>query len=301
MSEAASFNTVLSEPLIEACSRGRFKDVVSLLDAGADPNSAIEEMGRNGLRKVYPISATFRVLARGDALPRLALRQSERIIQALVNSGARLRLVEREVLLHSVRMGMPDMISKLVEHGARVQRYAHELMEMAILQNKLDCANRLKALGVEPNVRDQWGSTTFLDLCSGKLGWGLAASSTSQADSVDRLRERLRALFELGVDMNITDKVGATALMRSIVEGQDAAMRALLEEGASLEPAMCNGVNALHLAAGSGSLERLKLILKHVTDRGQIERIRVLRLQPDVKAHLTQTLHEHWENQAESA
>jgi hypothetical protein len=294
VSETNTFNTTLAEPLIEACSEGRFKDVVSLLESGADPNAGVEEMGRHGVRKVFPMTATFRILARGDALPKLAQKQAERIIHKLVDAGARMRQVEREVLLHSVRMGMPDMITYLATNGARVHRFGHELMEMAILHHKLDCAARLKAMGIDPNVRDQWGSTTFLDLCSGSLKFHMIDAQAFKADPLRWFRNRLGELFELGVQINSVDAVGATALMRSIVAQQDVITRALLEEGASLQPAMRNGVNALHLAAASGSLDRLKRILRNVADRSQIERMRVTRLQPDIKAHLAHVLAQPW-------
>jgi ankyrin repeat protein len=294
VSQIPSFNTTLAEPLIEACSEGRFKDVVSLLESGADPNSTVEEMGRYGARKVYPMTATFRVLARGDALPKLAQKQSERIIHALVQAGAQMRQVDREVLLHAVRMGMPDMIVYLVGRGARVHRYGHELMEMAILNHRSECIVALKSLGIDPNVRDQWGSTTFLDLCSGALKFAPIEQNLHLEDPVAWFRKRFSALFQLGVQINSTDGVGATALMRSIVAQQDPIMHALLDEGASLQPTMRNGVNALHLAAASGSLSRVKRILRNIADRSQIERMRALSLQPDIKAHLAQLLSQHW-------
>lgn len=290
MSEINSFNTALVEPLIDACSQGRFKNVVALLGSGADPNASVDEMGRHGIRKVYPMTATFRIIARGDALPKLAQRQSERIIHALIGAGARMRQVEREVLLHSVRMGMPEMIDHLVLNGARAHRYGHELMEMAILHHKIDCAVKLKSLGVDPNIRDQWGSSTFLDLCSGALKFQMIDPESFKEDPLNWFRSRLCGLFELGVQINCIDAVGATALMRSIVAKQDVIMRSLLEEGASLQPTMRNGVNAVHLAVASGSLDRLKRILRNVSDRNQIDRMNVVKIHSDVKAHLAYIL-----------
>lgn len=286
MTETKAFNTTLAEPLIEACSEGRFKDVVSLLESGADPNLGVEEVGKNGVRQVYPITATFRVLARGDSLPKMAQRQAERIVDALVQAGAKIRQVEREALIHAVRLGMPEMISFLTDHGARLHRHGHELMEIAILQNKLECAHRLKSLGIDPNVQDQWGCTSFLDICAGKLKLDLVEPALHDADPLRWYRNRMGELFALGVKINNTDRAGATALMRAIVCRQEVIVRALLEEGSSLQPVMRNGVGALHLAASSGSLECFKRVARHASDRSQIERMSAAGLPADVQAHL---------------
>lgn len=286
MTETIVFNTSLAEPLNEACSEGRFKDVVSFLESGADPNLGVKEMSKNGMRQVYPITATFRLLARGDSLPKLAQRQAERIVSALVRAGAKIQQVEREALIHAVRLGMPEMISFLAGHGARLHRHGHELMELAILQNKLECAHRLKALGIDPNVQDSWGCTSFLDICAGKLQLGLVEPELHTADPLKWYRNRMGELFALGVKINNTDRAGATALMRAIVCRQDVIVQALLEEGSSLQPVMRNGVGALHLAASSGSLECFKRVARHLADRSQIDRMSATGLQADVQAYL---------------
>lgn len=275
-----------NEALIEACSSGRLKDVEALLASGADPTKGVDERGRHGLRKVFPLTATFRVVARGDALPRVAHRQVERIISALITAGATVLNVDREVLLYAVRLGMPDMLTFLFDKGARVLKFGHELMETSILHHKMECAKRLKLLGVDPNVRDQWGSTTFLDICSGMLRLRMEEPAPYQEDPVHWYRQRMTELFALGVKINNTDHSGVTALMRSIVSNQEVIMRALLQEGASLHPTMRNGVGALHLAAYSGSLLCFKDFVSHVEDREQIEKLKKFRLHPEITEYI---------------
>lgn len=286
MAEESAFNAALSEPLIEACAEGRLKEVSTLLKASADPNALVTEPGRQGMRKIYPLTATFRLFSKGDTLPRIIQRQCERIIETLLQAGARIRTVEREMLVHCVRMNNSEMLVFLVNHGARVQRFGHELMEVAILYHNLECAYQLKSLGIDPNIRDHWGSTTFLDICAGMLKLRPLQTELSPDELVQWLRARLGDLFDLGIQINSVDTIGATALMRAIVNRNDAMVRALLEEGASLQPIMRNGVNALHLAASCGSMEQFKKILRHVADKSQLERLGKLRLQPDIKAHL---------------
>lgn len=276
----ATLNTTLAEPLIEACSEGRFKDVAALLDSGADPNAGVEEMGRNGVRLVRPLTAIFRVVARGDTMPKIAQRQSHRIMQTLIEHGARIRIVEREVLIYAVRLGLPKTLQFLVEQGARAHRYAHELMENAILMHKLDCIDALASFGIDPNVRDQWGSTTFLDICAGNLRLEVRAGVPQD------LTQRLGQLIEHGIDIHATDRMGTTALMRAVVSQQDGLMQALLIHKASAAPTLRNGVCAVHLAALSGSINRIRLIMAHADVRKDLERLNVKRLQPDVKAFL---------------
>ena len=288
-----TLNTTLAEPLIEACSEGRFKDVEALLQSGADPNAGVEEMGRHGVRTVRPLTATFRVLARGDAMPKVASRQAERIMLALIAAGARVRIVEREMLVYAVRMGLPETLNFLVEQGARVHRFGHELMECAMLFRRLDCVEALARLGIDPNVRDQWGSSTFLDICSGNLR--LESTQLRGVEAATELAIRFQELFARGVDINVTDRLGSTPLMRAIVNHQDAAMMALLECGAEVDRALRNGVTAVHLAAASGSQDRLRRILAASEEsREHIERLSVKRLQPDVKAFLAAFLMEPW-------
>lgn len=290
-----ALNTTLAEPLIEACSEGRFKDVAALLESGADPNVGVEELGRYGVRTVRPLTAIFRVMARADMLPKVAQHQVHRIITALIEAGARVRLADREMLIYAVRMGLPETLQFLVEHGARAHRFGHELMESAIVSRKLECIDVLAKLGIDPNVRDQWGSTTFLDVCFGNL------SFDPRPASVEEMTRLIRQLMDHGLDINVTDRLGTTALMRSIVGQQDTIMQALLACGARADLTLPNGVCAAHLAAHTGSVSRLRMLLGNEHVRKDLERLNVKRLQPDVKAFLAALMTQPWAGEAQAA
>ena len=62
----------------------------------------------------------------------------------------------------------------------------------------------------------------------------------------------LRALIELGADVNKANNDGLTPLYVGAQEGHEAMVRALIELGADINKASDKGVTPLHIAAQKG-------------------------------------------------
>ncbi|MCA9290387.1 MAG: ankyrin repeat domain-containing protein [Phycisphaerales bacterium] len=103
--------------------------------------------------------------------------------------------------------------------------------------------------GVDARTRDPNGRTPLHSIC-----WNM------ESDDVEQI---IRALVAAGAEVNAVDDSGTTA-MHEAVQGDlpnPTAVRALLESGAHADPADLDGITPLMLAAMSGDVECIRLLL----------------------------------------
>lgn len=73
--------------------------------------------------------------------------------------------------------------------------------------------------------------------------------------------EKLLELITKGIDVNLTNEIGVTALHLSAKEGHVKVVNELLKHGARVDAATQKGVTALHVASLSGKVDVIKLLL----------------------------------------
>lgn len=100
------------------------------------------------------------------------------------------------------------------------------------------------------------------------------ATLLDAADEGD-VEEVRRLVEERGVDVNICNETGATALHRAAGHGQVEVLEFLMGHGARLNATDSDNWTALHVACSVGSLDAVKVLLRHhanvelVTDNGE--------------------------------
>ncbi len=73
--------------------------------------------------------------------------------------------------------------------------------------------------------------------------------------------DRLNQLLDQGVDVNVGDRTGVTALMRAAYHGQEPIVRALIEHGADLDARDNGGLTAMTMARHAGHHGTVDLLL----------------------------------------
>lgn len=171
-------------------------------------------------------------------------------------------------------------IERLLELGAAADAEGANgktALMVAAQAGELPLVRRLLSAGADVNARNANGGSPLMYAAAGghaeitrllisrgaevstraRLGWTplLVAAATGHTEAV-------RVLLDAGADVDCRDAYGWTPLMRA-VSGSDAdTVRVLLTEGKpDLEAAEENGATALHIAAGEGQVELVRLLL----------------------------------------
>lgn len=78
--------------------------------------------------------------------------------------------------------------------------------------------------------------------------------------------ETLRELIGKGINVNVQNDVGKTALMTAVLAGQTDVITLLLESGAKVDRRNVDGLTALHWAASEGREDILQMLLNRNPD-----------------------------------
>lgn len=226
-----------------------YKAAKHLLAAGADPNT------RDGR---YNVPALFAVTA-ARSVPKLA--------RLLLDAGA--RPDDEESLFHSAERARIDSLELLVGAGANVN-YAGEygMTALYFLARWYDVAQNanvrtgfewLLSHGADPNVRCGKEQETVLHL----------AARRGQAPSI------VRALIDVGADVNLRRRDGATPLLLARRRGNEELANLLTQDGATtvvLTPA-----DQLLAACGRGDVaEARRLTSREIIRHLDVEDLRML-------------------------
>ena len=176
-------------PLLLAVENGHFETAAALLDAGADPNA--QPRGHGALHAIV----TVRRPVRGDGdPPPVGSGQlgSLEFVRLLVKRGGDVNL-----RLSRGQSGFADFTTT----GCTAFVLAAQTGDLALLQVLLE-------LGADPAIPNADGATAVLAAAGvGDLGSGLEAAGT-ESESI----EVLRKLQQLGLDINVADVNGETAM-----------------------------------------------------------------------------------------
>lgn len=236
-----------------------------LIEHGADINARSTKMNYDQDR--FGLEGVITVLPHGYWTPLMyAARQgSSAAARVLAESGASLDLTD------------PDGTSALI---------------LAIINSHFDTAALLLAKGADPNLADSTGMTPlYATVDVNTLGevYGRPAQHQTSGDisGLDLMRLLLKAhanpnallksaaLYRAHTPGEPALGAGATPLMRAAKNGDAAAMRLLLENGADPELASRNHTTALMMAAGQG--RGLGVFAKdYATEAQMVEGLKVL-------------------------
>lgn len=278
---------LLAKSLILACSEGDAGKIDELLKNGADPNYQSDILLYGIPSKTFPLLAAAEFVKKKVGLPILLRKHATNLIKKLTDAGAIPSLCERQLLETIAATGNDDAMALLVSHHARPARHAHALISSAMIHHHPHMIAQLKVFGVDPNIKDGWGSSPLLDICCAQLPF---FHDHHWADTHEKelwYLRHMQALKHVGVDLNIRDRVGATPLMRAIVSGQIGIAKALIHAGADINAQLKNGVATIHLAAFCTNRNFMDFMMGFSPQRNDLVRMTLKRLQPDVKAFIT--------------
>ncbi len=277
--------------LMEAARGGHAGTVRALLTAGADAGSA----DADGLTALHAAASG----GHGEVITQLlesgvdvntATKDGRTALQLALDSGhseaVRPLAVAASVVVKAIRNGAnADRVRDLLAKGYAVNA-VNELGQTALMvassRGDPEIVAILLAAGADMECCDQEGKTA--------LEYALA---TNKADIVRMLRaeermleaagngdiDLLRALVEIGVDVNVQDADGMTALMLASANGYEKVVDLLLAAGTDFSLRNTSGQTAMQLAVTAHHAKVIQLLnniasqLLKVAARGEVERL----------------------------
>jgi ankyrin repeat protein len=218
-------NELGATPLWLAAAQGSAAMVAKLLDAGANPNVALEE-GET------PLMAAART-GTLEAIKLLAARGAD------VNASEHLR--KQTALMWAAANGRADVVRTLIE-----------------LHAELDARSATRSLVVNTGLQAGSGGYNPPGQADHEEGGFTPLLFAARRGGV----ESARLLLEAGANVNAPAADGASPLVIAVHSGNGAVARLLLDNGADPNAAAA-GYTALHAAVLRSDLETLKALLAH--------------------------------------
>ena len=139
--------------------------------------------------------------------------------------------------------------SKKQRGGAGTQEEKDKYLLDAIVLGEIDSVEQAIAAGADVNVKEPDQSMSGLMVAV-----------------MEENVEIITLLLENGVDVNVQNKNGETALILASMFGYIEIVKLLLENGAVVDTKEALGMTALMVASGEGHLEIVKILLKNGAD-----------------------------------
>ena len=257
--------------LMKASRRGNVDAITVLLHAGADPNT-LDDYGNTLLHYAGDgdcSKETLQVIVESgvdvnatnrDGITALMVASTHGNIDAIIvllHAGAETSIVDCDcdTLLHYAVCGdySKEALQAIVESGVDVNATNNNritALMVASTHGNIDAISTLLCAGADPNIIDVDGNTLLRYAVDG-----------------DCSKEVLQAIVESGVDVNITNKNGVTALMKAFRRGNIDAISVLLHAGADRNSVDGNGNTLFHYAVdGNCSKETLQAIVESGID-----------------------------------
>lgn len=204
-----------SSALVLAIENGHYELALDLLEAGADPNDQ-----RSGFAPLH-IMTWVRKPPRGEDFgapppPELGKFSSVDFIRALVKRGAdvNLRLANGR--------GAPGKFSP---KGATAFFMASATADLPLMRLLLE-------LGADPGISNADGCTPLIAACGIHVG---SDQATEVAGEESEVLEAARLLLERGVDINVVDANGETAMHGAALKNLPKVVQFLADHGARIE------------------------------------------------------------------
>ena len=281
-------------PLMAAADENELAIARLLIDRGADVNyvaangwTALTEAADEGSLEVARllIEQGADVNLRGPQAARtpLSIAASEghlAIIELLLENGADLYAGDPPALHMAANEGQLSVVRYLIERGFTVDlrdRNDRTALMHAAAEDQPEVVRALLAAGADSGLVDADGLTAieYAAVEDSEASLALMAGDMS-ASAVDRLITTpqillgpagegnllvVRSMLDLGVDPNITDDDGSTALHLAAREGKLKVARLLIERGARVQATARGQCSPLFLAAREGFLDMIDLLI----------------------------------------
>jgi ankyrin repeat protein len=244
-----------SLPLVDAVRAGRIENVRALLKQHVDVN-ALQPDGTTALHWAARANATelARLLigagAKANAANRygvtplsLAVTNGNSVLaEMLLKAGADPNATSGEgetILMTAAQTGNVETIKALVTHGANVNAaekwQGQTALTYAAIENHADAVKLLAEVGADINVRSK--RLEFPDFVFKTAGMIYVVQPVGSWTPLmyaarDGAIDAVRALADVGADLNLVDPEGTTALTLAIINGRFDTAVALLEKGA---------------------------------------------------------------------
>jgi ankyrin repeat protein len=254
--------------LFEALELGNDREVVWLLDNGADVNA------KNKDGKTALMFAAMRLAGSDDA---------ELLLEKGADANAKARDGSTALMMAAGR-GRRDIVKLLLANGADVNAKNEDgdtALTFAALYWTRDVAELLLAEGADVNAKDKNGYTALMsavrernrDVAELLLAKGADVNAKNK-DGVTALmvaagkgkRDVAELLLAKGADVNAKTIDGTTALMVTVSEGKRDVAELLLAKGADVNAKNKDGVTALMVAVSEGNRDVAELLLAKGAD-----------------------------------
>ena len=267
----ADVNTTNEEnttALMAACQKGNVEAINTLVNAGADPNTAdtidatwihhafVGCCSKDTLQAVIENGADVNATDMNSttALMLACQEGNMEVINVLLNAGADINIVDTKGLtwIHHavVRGGNKETLQAIINYGANVNATNKENMTAlmyACSRGNVETINVLLNAGANPVIADTKGFT-----CIHYAVYG------------DCDKDTLQALIYHGSDVNATIKDNMTALMQECQKGNVHVIEMLLKVGADPNIACIKGYTCIHFVlAASCCKESLQAVIDH--------------------------------------
>jgi len=228
-------------PLLAAVRAGDATRVAALIKSGADVNASNK----------YGVSPLFEAAEAGQGA----------IVELLVKAGADVNAARGEgqtILMTAARSGNAAAVKALIEHGADVNAketwFGETPVMLAAAENHPDVIKLLAGRGA--NIND---ASTDMSQNQGRGGGGgggakggfTAVAFAARNGSIDSLK----ALADLGADLNKPDPDGITPLALALLSGNYDAAKLLIERGADVNKGDRTNRTPLYIAADMKTLQ----------------------------------------------
>ena len=201
-------------PLLTAINNRNYTLAGMLLDRGADPNLA----NRGGWTPLY-LATDNRNIEGGDyPVPRPDLEHLD-IIRKVLAKGANPNARIRENTLTRTIFTMQWFFEDGATAFVRAAQSSDTVLMKLLLEYKAD-----------PTLATAYGDSALT--AAGGIGW---VEGVTYERSPEENVEALRMLLDLGLDPNVGNNEGRTALMGAALKGRNAAVQLLVDRGAKLE------------------------------------------------------------------
>ena len=256
--------------LMKACKKGNIDAMSVLLNAGADPHIA-DDYGCTLLHHAVTNACSKEVLAtiidqgvdvnattknNGTALMIAYHKRNIDIINVLLNAGANTDISvddDGHTLLHYAATGdcSKEILQTIINHGADVNATSKNSQTVLMLACKMcneAAINVLLNARADPTIRDNDGDTCL-------------------HVAVDKgcTKEVIEEIINHGADVNATNKMNFTPLLKACCKGNKDVINALLNAGANPDISDNYDLTGLHYAA---YLDCNKEVLQAIIDHG---------------------------------
>jgi len=312
---AAAAPAAAATPLIDAVKAGDPAAVRAALQKRTDVNAA-EADGMTALHWAARNNdvAAARALVRAGASVKAATRYgvtpltlaaqngSAPMLDLLLNAGgdAKATMPQGEtVLMTAARTGRADALKVLAAHGADVNAREGWMGESALTwaaaENHADAVRTLVELGADVNLKSRvlqfpefkWTTSGMVSTALPRGGWTPLMHAARQGS----LAATKALLTAPGLDLNITDPDGSTALVVAIINAHYDVAAAILERGADPNITDSTGTTALYALVDMHTLAPMQgrpapkivdtidaeTLLKHLVAKGANPNVRLQR------------------------